>query len=308
VSVQPVDVRDGSVTARELLVEYMLPAKPVVLRHAARAWRAISRWTPRFLAESYGAVEVTFQSTEGQAVRRPLREYFDLRPEEQADWYVVDWAFASAQPELLADIELPDHFSVDWMRYVPAARRPKMLWIYIGHAGTGGRTHVDNHGSSAWLAVVDGEKRVRFARRAGHSEVRVSTIDLFDSEIPAWLEVSEASLQPGDILFVPAAWWHAATNDTYCLSVTANFVNGSNFISHMFASTRDWYGDQMLEGEMEAIENLPLGTERDLRKAHLEFALAKYESLLMKRLGELRAASLALTTGTGSPGTTVSEQ
>jgi hypothetical protein len=38
----------------------------------------------------------------------------------------------------------------------------------------------------------------------------------------------EATLEPGQIVFIPAGWWHQVTSLDDSLSLVSNLVNGSN--------------------------------------------------------------------------------
>jgi ribosomal protein L16 Arg81 hydroxylase len=143
----------------------------------------------------------------------------------------VDWDFRKRQPELLSDIVIPDIFGRDWISELPSFSRPDLLWIYIGSAGTRGPLHIDNYGTSAWLAVIAGRKRVRFLSGCRARSSVLARSDAFDDTLVTELadEVLEAEIGPGDVLFVPAGVWHAALNSEYCVSVSGNFLDGVSF-------------------------------------------------------------------------------
>src|SRR5882724_3579232 len=48
-----IDRRD-KLSRKEFLHEYVLKNRPVVLKDAAKHWKAISKWTPVFFKEQYG--------------------------------------------------------------------------------------------------------------------------------------------------------------------------------------------------------------------------------------------------------------
>jgi histone arginine demethylase JMJD6 len=299
--------RSASAGFDDIFDNFFRTSTPVVLEGAACEWPARAKWTPEFFCSRYGAVEVEFTRfpTDDRVVAR-VSDYFALPDAEKSRWYLSDWDFRKRNPELLEDIVVPELFDLDWIDDLPAAERPDLCWIYIGHAGTRGPIHLDNYGTSAWLAVLQGVKRVRFAvPREGRSR-ELATLDAFDDGCIQAVaeELSEARLSDGDVLFVPAGRWHAAMNDTYCLSVTANFVDGANFCLHRRFATRRWYGKRMLVNAIERLKDLPEGPERSRLSRHLSLALNRY----VEALEEEREHAEALMTSLreAAPGTNAS--
>lgn len=279
----------------EVFEGYVRTGTPVVLRGAALDWPCRKRWTPEFLKEHYGDVLVDYYDTHTQTrTQRPLGDYFELDSIEQSRWYIVDWDFRRGHPELLEDVLIPRHFDIDWIDSIPETQRPDLMWVYCGHAGTRGPTHVDNFGSSAWLAVLNGQKRVRFAASSGLSQATMRSLDLFALEVMNQMDLQEARLETGDVLFVPAGHWHAAVNDTYCLSLTANFVDGANFSNYRSFATQKWYGRRMLITQINRFQDLPTGSERYRLQRHLALALDRLSTDLFGELAELEEIAKVL--------------
>lgn len=259
----------------------MRASRPFVLTGGAATWLAADRWTPAFLSERYGSEPVEFaRCGTRERVQRRLEDYFLLPEQERSTWYLVDWDFRQSCPDLLRDFSVPDQFSLDWLADVPRRHRPDLMWIYIGYAGTYGPTHIDNFGSSAWLAVVQGTKRVVFPTL--HADVSsAANIDLFQSsEDPKVIQCAEAVLRAGDVLFVPAGSWHAARNETYCLSVTANFIDGNNFSQHRKFAMRGWFGPRMLANQLDRLSAMTDRFEQEQLRLHIAEALQSYRASL----------------------------
>ena len=267
---------------------------PLVLRGAAAHWPAL-RWTPQFLASRYGDHIVDFLHVpSGRRSRRPLAFYLDIAVAERADWYLVDWDFRSNAPDLLNDIDVPAILSIDWLASVPPRQRPDLLWIYMGDAGTYGRVHVDNFGSSAWLAVLTGTKRLFFPPR-DRPDLYPSGSDLFGPGRDAALHVcTVVTLGQGDIAYVPAGRQHAAINDSFCLSVTANFIDGINFCDHRGFAIRQWHGKKMLSDQLARLAAMEEGEKRDLLRRHLAIALDRYRTVLVEEQAFLQTARARL--------------
>jgi hypothetical protein len=273
-------------TAYGAVFDLMRASRPFVVTGAAAGWPAINKWTPDFFIERYGSEAVEFaRCGSRERVQNRLSDYFDLPARDRATWYLVDWDFRRRCPDLLFDFSIPAHFAIDWLEHVPPRQRPDLMWVYIGHAGTYGPAHVDNFGSSAWLAVVQGRKRVAFPTMRADAP-SATHIDLFhDRDQDEVVAVAEAILETGDVLFVPAGRWHAAKNETYCLSVTANFIDGVNFSHHRAFSQRRWHGQKMLSDQMNRLSGAIDPAERQRLRLHIDEALSAYRDMLIEEIG-----------------------
>jgi histone arginine demethylase JMJD6 len=94
----------------------------------------------------------------------------------------------------------------------------------------------------SWLTQVYGKKRVwmispqqgEFVYQSGDeadiSEVNsVKAPDLERYPLFAKTKILTSVLHPGETLFIPAGWWHTTECLTTVVSVSGNFVNGSNY-------------------------------------------------------------------------------
>lgn len=280
----PVAELPGDVPFETFFREHIETGRPCVLRGAARTWPAIDRWTQDFFSNRYGQVLVDFVDTaSGERPRRPLGSYFQLAEPERPSTYVCDWDFRKNAPELLQDLGTLPLFTVDWIDALPKSQRPDLMWIYIGHAGTAGPTHLDNFGTSAWLAVISGRKRLRFCWPG--EGIRPAKLDLF-GDLPA-MEVQEACLEVGDVAYVPSLTWHAARNDSYCVSVTANFLDGGNLEDYHATLSRPVHDRRVLVMRLNALEDQSADEAKKREIAHLELAVRRYRMRLERDLLEL---------------------
>jgi histone arginine demethylase JMJD6 len=270
----------------ELIFEnHIVTGCPCILTDGARNWPARKRWTQEFLIQNFGDVIVDFVDVNsGSRSHRSLREYFNLPKDEASRYYLCDWDFRKHYPDLLKDIEQIPQLNIDWIQEIPSIQQPDLMWIYIGQARTYGKTHIDNYGTSAWLALLQGNKRVRFLQPI--KGLTPSKINLFGEDFLD--SICEAEMFPGDILYVPSGIWHAAYNDTYCLSITANFIDGSNFMEYYSYSTRSWHGRRILISCLNTIQDLPPSSSRRNQSKHLKLAIQRYEEWLNNQLIELK--------------------
>ncbi|GAB4512413.1 MAG: hypothetical protein Tsb0019_08980 [Roseibium sp.] len=280
----PVPSLSGNAPFDQVFSEYIEAKRPCILTGAANGWPARTRWTPDFLCGRYGDEAVDFVDTRtGDRPQRALRSYFGLPEEERAHTYICDWDFRKRSPELLEDLGPLPQFSVDWVNDLPETVRPDLMWIYIGHPGTAGPAHLDNYGTSAWLAVLQGQKRLRFCwPEKGQNPAGE---DLFAAK--PFADMQEAVLQAGDIVYVPSRTWHAAFNDSYCLSVTANFIDGGSLEDYFLTMTRANFDRRILIRRLNALDDRAAGPGKDREVAHLDLALRRYRARLERQLSDL---------------------
>ena len=104
-----------------------------------------------------------------------------------------------------------------------------MQYIFMGNESTGTHLHRDNGGLAIMIGVVVGEKEViMMHRNDGHTGSTTGLLpkNLFDksmklSDYPmlAFNRLWRVTIQPGDILFMPAGTYHAVRNRNRCFSV-----------------------------------------------------------------------------------------
>ncbi len=85
--------------------------------------------------------------------------------------------------------------------------------------------------------------------------------------------------------------WHAAANDTYCVSVTGNFVDGANFGLHRRFSVRGWHGRRMLVHKLHCVRDMPPGAPRHRLSRHLALAIDDLRAELERELREVDSFS-----------------
>jgi hypothetical protein len=223
-------------SVEELVGRYWVPGVPVVLTDVVTGWPAFGRWGLHDLRERFGdaKVEVCMGRT---AVERPDAQWRRLRHELTIaelveriesgppgnDVYMIarNNAFLRADlAALLDDIVLPPEI------FGPALA-PSRMGLWIGSAGTHSPMHHD--GDNSALCQVVGRKRVRLAppeslAMLDHAEGVYSRWDPLDPEpIDDGPErLLELVLAPGELLLIPAGWWHQV--DALDFSMTVNVL------------------------------------------------------------------------------------
>jgi hypothetical protein len=206
---------------------------PVVITGGASDWPA-AQWTPESLAGRLGQrpVQMAIRS-DGDVFG--LRDdgvdtysYFTLPFEDAIErvvseddpvrYYLRKLSLARDLPELITDVPAPC-----WMKEGP---RGPFLWLGCKEAVSPSHWDVSNN----FIAQLYGRKRMLLAApdaargmychheasKQSFSRVDVENPDL--SRYPAFADVRlhEVLLEPGDVLHLPAFWWHHAR----CLDVS----------------------------------------------------------------------------------------
>lgn len=222
---------------------YYAPNRPCVIEGAIDDWPALTRWTPEHLKATCGDAMVEVEAGRSAAdanllnVNRSMRfgDFVDLveRGGDSDDVYMTaqnDSGNGAALSALWEDVRLPDLLTRD--------RGPiGGAFLWYGPAGTLSATHHDL--TNNLMAQVIGRKRVQlvapnesahlyndFGRR---SQVSLESPDLEAFPDLAGVTIMEVVIGPGDLLFIPAGWWHSvrALDVSFTFTFT-NFVFDAN--------------------------------------------------------------------------------
>lgn len=217
---------------------YYLRHRPVLIRGGLAGAPAVRTWTPDTLAERFGSerieitarrdadpdYEINFRATTTSITLRELADRLRTEPAGN-DFYLVarndffrNPAFRPLRREIGAPADIVDAES-------PLSGAVK-LWI--GPAGTLTPLHFDQH--SILFAQIHGRKRFRlvppfdapklYLRRSFYSAVDPEAPDLarFPRFAEAWM--AEVDVSPGDLLFLPAGWFHGVRSLDVSISAT----------------------------------------------------------------------------------------
>lgn len=242
--------RRGNLEYAEFVECYLRPHRPVIIEHALLEWRAVGGWTPDFFAQVYGEVEV-----EVDGRRTKLRELVGLVSESRREKpapYLRNYPVADISKDLLQDISpLPGYLSPNWLGtlFYPA-KMQKILGravipdLFI--AGSGASfpfLHYDLINSHAFLGQIYGEKlyvlyspdQTKWLYQCAEAPNRSSISDPMEPDLERF-PLAEAAhpirtlLRAGEMLFIPAGWWHAARALSFSITVSVSVANSSNWI------------------------------------------------------------------------------
>jgi hypothetical protein len=256
---------------------------PVVLEGALKGWKASTLWSADYLksqlADASFLYRVSASNMHPHDPRRPdlddvgfgnVADYLEaLNGEEGARRYLTgeQTLFLNkgvANPQLApiaGDFSIPTYIPQDALRYVG---------FWLSAKGTVSWLHYDGNGCDNLNAQVVGRKRAMlFSPEHGDalnplpsSELGGSNFSQLDvrtlaQQGPPGLACYETELGPGDLLFIPAFWWHSFSH-LDPLNVNVNFWwarQGTQFN----ATTLQWAYTAALQRALAANrEGLPL--------------------------------------------------
>lgn len=231
--------RVDGVSPAEFRRGYLRRQEPVILTDVVPRWPAFRRWTPEFFAATHPDLPIRYELwTSERSVdealdydrHRVFREttmdelVARMRRSEGRSVYSTNFKIFDRAPELRQDVEPFD----PWMGqrlYPRFLRRLTRLqpYFWMGPKGTVTVLHFDR--SQNLYAQIYGRKRwILFSPDQSRHlhwpapELRTEMLQFspIDAEHPdlEWFprfvhaQPVEVILEPGDLLFLPAGWWH----------------------------------------------------------------------------------------------------
>ena len=235
--------RREALGSQEFLERYYAVGRPVILTGEMAAWPALSRWNPAYLQAKIGSPVVEYQGgrtanaqfeMEKDRHRReaPFDAFIDQITTSAGgnDAYLTAYNSQRNQAALAPlgeDMGFLDKFLT---RDGPSPHG--MPWI--GPAGTMTSLHHDL--TNNFIAQVVGRKRVKMLPAAevgrlynrDHVFSEIADLEAPDLDVARFprlvgARVYDVLLGPGEILFMPLAWWHQVRSLDF--SVTMTYTN-----------------------------------------------------------------------------------
>jgi hypothetical protein len=205
---------------------YLAPGTPVVVEGGAAGWPAQQAWQPERLRQTLAGRKVKVASSEhdvfGYDETAAAYEVEELDFAEAADlitrvrpssrrYYLMQQSIPREFPQLVGDLPAPE--------YVGRARAHPHLWF--GTEGNLTPLHYDM--ANNLFAQLRGRKRFLlfhpqdaprlYPRPADSRHHNLSQLDPEQDDVAAFPLLAEAQpwtceVGPGDLLFLPAFWWH----------------------------------------------------------------------------------------------------
>ncbi|KAG8624862.1 hypothetical protein KVT40_006613 [Elsinoe batatas] len=234
--------------------------RPVILTAPTRRWPVHTKWSIPFLLSQYPDVKFRAEAVDWPLATyiSYLRANSDESP-----LYLFDRAFATKMSLSIPDSTVSHLYDLPQpppdlppASYWPPAcfgsdqdlfsvlgpHRPDHRWLIIGPARSGSTFHKDPNGTSAWNAVLKGRKYwIMFPSSSSLPPPPGVFVSEDQSEVTSPLSIAEwlltfhaeARATPGckegicgegELLYVPAGWYHLVLNLDESIALTQNFV------------------------------------------------------------------------------------
>jgi hypothetical protein len=245
-SARQIERRIG-LTTEEFLNNYYAQHRPVILCGEMSDWPALSRWSPAYLREAIGSRVIEYQGgrtkNEVFEIRKdlhkremPFDQYIDMISRNDGnDAYITAYNSdrnTEAVSVLHRDLGFLDKF------LTRTAKRPHgMMWF--GPAGTFTPLHHDL--TNNFIAQIVGRKRFKLVAAADVGKVYNNyfvfseVVDLEDPNLDLTrypllrnARIYDVTLCPGEILFVPIAWWHQVKALDFSVTITSTNFHWPN--------------------------------------------------------------------------------
>jgi Rps23 Pro-64 3,4-dihydroxylase Tpa1-like proline 4-hydroxylase len=237
-----------NISGEKFFQQYYYLNRPVILKGMMDHWPALHKWSPAYFAEHFGDVniEVTagrnkdpeYEKNYKQTLRTcTLRQFIERMQQtpDTNDLYIVarNYFFANPAFDPLRDDLKPPPEIVDVSHRSAGATK---LWL--GPKGTVTPLHHDRHsilftqihGSKQFKMIPSFELNKMYNRDKYYSHVDADNVDA--ARFPRFLEASVADVvvHPGDMLLIPAGWFHWVKSLDVSISVTfsAFAIEGRN--------------------------------------------------------------------------------
>lgn len=227
--------------ADEFFARHWSTHTPAIFTDLVPTWPAFNNWTPQWLRENYGHVEIEAEvgrhgdpdcdiRYDLHRVTTTMAAYVDrmLAAGETNDVYLIANNRNLARPglrPLLDDVTFPPG-------YIDRARLPRGSALWLGPAGTVTALHHDT--SNILFCQVHGRKRVRLVAPdepalLRHTRGVYSRLDP-ERPDPEWrsTQIHDLTLAPGEALFIPAGWWHHVRALDVSISLAVNAFTRAN--------------------------------------------------------------------------------
>ena len=212
--------------------------RPILFKGVAKDWSAVQTWDKECFKTKYAHIEVPLvdkipgiRNDKGRYGKITFAQYFE-EIEKGNKIYLSFSRVLDNNPELLKDLDL------NWLRQFQwGAVNGEQTFFFMGEEGT--KTDLHNGFAQTLFVQVNGKKkwtiwapneRIFLNPVAGrythfYSNYLPNEPDNPKYPLAKYAEKYELELEPGDVLWFPALFWHYVENPTANIGVAFKWVN-----------------------------------------------------------------------------------
>ena len=211
--------RIENITPDDFQALYMGPHRPVVIKDLASSWPAIRKWTPEFLKQKYGDLQVKVYNASfaqpgkhyvSSLRKMPFKEYLHLVTTSSKDLRIFAFDILREAPELKEDIMFPS---------IANGFSKRFVFMFFGCKSSVTPMHYDIDMSHLFHTVIYGKKRVVLFPYEDSNNLYQhpfntrSYVDVDNPDFDKYPRLRNATgyqeiLYPGETLFIPSGYWH----------------------------------------------------------------------------------------------------
>ncbi len=224
---------------KEFKKKYLNTYTPIILKGLAKDWNCCKNWSLDYFKELHGDDEIVmmdYSDFNNGYQRTYLRDIIEGIRSGMGKYYRF-YPLLTRHPEHIAD------FDYKWLRNCKQKDTlAEAFQVFIGGEGTGTPLHnsicpnlfVQVFGKKTWrifsphyTTIVDPKPACNLHRDAPTRNNKV--FDPFNPDYETfplykYIDMYEADLEPGDVLWNPPYYWHAVQNPTDCIGVGYRWV------------------------------------------------------------------------------------
>jgi len=228
----PLKVNANKWSLQEFVRTFMMTSTPVLITKSIDSWKARS-WTPDLLKTEFpdSKFRVILDDQKEKVEFMTLKEFHERNDTNDSGRFTPYIFHPFGQNDSIQkEYETPEYF-------IPSdhLKQTNEHKILIGMEGSGSKLHVDPNLTSAWNALLYGQKRwillkdlpEDIAKATENTTAKEWFTNVYP-KLSSDVEFLECIQNPGEIVFVPAGWWHAVLNVGETIAIAGSFLEHQN--------------------------------------------------------------------------------
>lgn len=229
--------RRVKLSPQEFDQEFREKSRPVVIEGLMENWPALQKWSFDYLVRACGECSVTVDSYNSQRARKvTFSEFVQMLKSNSSDQpiYLQEWLYMADCPLLAEDLpELPIA-QYDFRRNLYGEKISTNHQLWIGQQGATTRTHQDSYFIDVMHAQIVGEKHwCVLGPNSYLSRNKNGGLDCASLIDDPATEIMQCVLKPGDVIYLPAQWWHRIQLLTDSIGLGRKCLDQANLQKHI---------------------------------------------------------------------------